>query len=92
MHYCRAPHGARGLKSKYFKYFDSYKARRAPHGARGLKFLLLLFPVLMVCRAPHGARGLKFANVTSFVTEAMSRPARGAWIEIYAPDYREHIT
>ena len=56
---------------------------RAPHGARGLK--------CRVCfgafgagrrRAPHGARGLKFDAEHIGGSLAVSRPARGAWIEI----------
>ena len=33
-------------------------------------------------RAPQGARGLKYAGPNNSHRVAMSRPARGAWIEI----------
>ena len=32
-------------------------------------------------RAPHGARGLKLDCIERADEEALSRPARGAWIE-----------
>ena len=33
-------------------------------------------------RAPQGARGLKSTGVENLSVNALSRPARGAWIEI----------
>ena len=33
-------------------------------------------------RAPQGARGLKFPGGLTVLPLALSRPARGAWIEI----------
>ena len=35
-----------------------------------------------VCPAPHGAGGLKSEITTVEVDGALSRPARGGWIEI----------
>ena len=35
---CRAPRGARGLKSAVIVHCSLYHASRAPRGARGLKF------------------------------------------------------
>ena len=35
-----------------------------------------------ICRAPHGARGLKYHEEGHVIALALSRPARGAWIEI----------
>ena len=37
---------------------------------------------LAASRAPHGARGLKFFWRGSLLFSGLSRPARGAWIEI----------
>ena len=36
-------------------------------------------------RAPHGARGLKYTGHGTVIRGHKSRPARGAWIEIYWP-------
>ena len=33
-------------------------------------------------RAPRGARGLKWHSTSQLLTACVSRPARGAWIEI----------
>ena len=38
--------------------------------------------VHICCRAPRGARGLKLSIRTQGIMYQMSRPARGAWIEI----------
>ena len=38
--------------------------------------------VHICCRAPRGARGLKFGGTVSSGHIDLSRPARGAWIEI----------
>ena len=58
------------------------RASRAPHGARGLKSLSASLCKLCYRRAPHGARGLKSFAASVSVTRAVSRPTRGAWIEI----------
>ena len=76
----RAPHGARGLKPKEETWMVN-NGSRAPHGARGLKREGEWIWTDGRCRAPHGARGLKHALVAFVVTDYMSRPARGAWIE-----------
>ena len=56
---------------------------RAPHGARGLKFISgAAYGVKDPGRAPHGARGLKFPLLAGKQVPALSRPARGAWIEM----------
>ena len=39
---------------------------------------------ILGCRAPHGARGLKLINGEDEESDAESRPARGAWIEIHS--------
>ena len=38
-------------------------------------------------RAPQGARGLKWLTDSEEVEELRSRPARGAWVEIFLPLY-----
>ena len=77
----RAPHGARGLK--YFRgQILDLGLGRAPHGARGLKFTVKHGLISTIGRAPHGARGLKFDIVRSELDTGLSRPTRGAWIEI----------
>ena len=55
----RSPHGERGLKSKYSRYFDSHNCR-SPHGERGLKYLNVIKHRNTPCRSPHGERGLKY--------------------------------
>ena len=56
---------------------------RAPHGARGLKYGgSATGGHAHHGRAPHGARGLKFFGRGSLLFSGLSRPARGAWIEI----------
>ena len=37
----------------------------------------------VVSRAPQGARGLKFVFLTLSLVTGLSRPARGAWVEIH---------
>ena len=57
--------------------------RRAPQGARGLKFCISVFAHAYPCRAPQGARGLKlWCLCPVFSAVSVSRPARGAWVEI----------
>ena len=55
---------------------------RAPHGARGLKFDNHIGCDWLEGRAPHGARGLKYHCRIYDNNTFVSRPARGAWIEI----------
>ena len=56
---------------------------RAPHGARGLKFFQCHpMELKRLCRAPHGARGLKWRYSAGLHPDRLSRPARGAWIEM----------
>ena len=55
---------------------------RAPHGARGLKLLHGDHMTDLDGRAPHGARGLKSKGQVSGIHGYMSRPARGARIEM----------
>ena len=57
---CRAPPGARGLKSVVRMRALQGNSRRAPQGARGLKFNLALQMGQVLRRAPQGARGLKW--------------------------------
>ena len=78
---CRAPHGARGLKY-YYKVDEDGKQSRAPHGARGLKYGGAHACHGLRGRAPHGARGLKSSANCHPEEPLLSRPARGAWIEI----------
>ena len=61
----------------------NHHACRAPHGARGLKFQDRLDKGVGAGRAPHGARGLKSRWQEHLATSEQSRPARGAWIEIW---------
>ena len=79
----RAPRGARGLKYLSPGQGSKKSERRAPRGARGLKSVL---PNKTVrdekSRAPRGARGLKFKEDAPPPGQIVSRPARGAWIEI----------
>ena len=82
MQMCRAPYGARGLKSEQGALADAGLAGRAPYGARGLKFQWVALPVGVSCRAPYGARGLKFVHLHGLVEILVSRPIWGAWIEI----------
>ena len=77
----RAPRGARGLKCPP-RYYDKLFDGRAPRGARGLKYQVLYRAWLYYCRAPRGARGLKFCLIAGSVRIRMSRPSRGAWIEM----------
>ena len=79
---CRAPHGARGLKFQD-RLDKGVGAGRAPHGARGLKSSGPWMPCSPCGRAPHGARGLKSRWQEHLATSEQSRPARGAWIEIW---------
>ena len=57
-------------------------ASRAPQGARGLKFLLMPSNTCLRRRAPQGARGLKYLRMSLYYLFQLSRPARGAWVEI----------
>ena len=66
---------------------------RAPQGTRGLKFVgnTMLKPARG--RAPQGARGLKSYVLGVGGIVDVSRPARGAWVEIppyllHAPTYQ----
>ena len=56
--------------------------RRAPQGARGLKLLRDAVAEGTGRRAPQGARGLKFDLIKRCRVDLLSRPARGAWVEI----------
>ena len=77
----RAPHGARGLKYLYY-FLLPLIIGRAPHGARGLKFRRQHGQKCRPRRAPHGARGLKSGSGGRLTNRSVSRPTRGAWIEI----------
>ena len=56
---------------------------RAPQGARGLKYIKPVRDrVLGFGRAPQGARGLKYLRMSLYYLFQLSRPARGAWVEI----------
>ena len=84
----RAPYGARGLKCLLRSFFSAL-LRRAPYGARGLKLSSLGFPSLVYMRrAPYGARGLKLLAQIGQPVTVVSRPVRGAWIEIRSRSYR----
>ena len=59
---------------------------RAPQGARGLKYFTLDAAASHENRrAPQGARGLKCLAIPATSKGLMSRPARGAWIEMIPP-------
>ena len=79
----RAPHGARGLKYGLVPAHGYTLLGRAPHGARGLKSELRHHGDGIIRRAPHGARGLKCLNQWISTKDVGSRPAWGAWIEIW---------
>ena len=81
MLYGRAPQGARGLKYQLSNIFPAV-AGRAPQGARGLKFFERIPHLHRDSRAPQGARGLKLIRGLSIAIWVLSRPARGAWVEI----------
>ena len=56
---------------------------RAPQGARGLKFrLAAVLAGRGDRRAPQGARGLKYRRFLLSSDLIVSRPARGAWVEM----------
>ena len=60
---------------------------RAPQGARGLKlFLPRILRSRLPSRAPQGARGLKSAPSSYSNIDIVSRPARGAWVEMDASE------
>ena len=64
---------------------------RAPRGARGLKSPFGGHRLAASGRAPRGARGLKFPPLLNVIPDALSRPSRGAWIEIRTFPYsRRH--
>ena len=67
---------------------------RAPQGARGLKSKHSGRGSRCAAgRAPQGARGLKFKGKESRTYADLSRPARGAWVEIDSPeDLQDAIT
>ena len=83
-HARRAPQGARGLKFSF--YCGSHlMTGRAPQGARGLKLFRCCYDETTVARrAPQGARGLKSLLLLCCPRSvSSSRPARGAWVEIF---------
>ena len=59
------------------------RQRRAPQGARGLKFAETFAAAAGTGRAPQGARGLKYNMPSQMEHGSKSRPARGAWVEIF---------
>ena len=61
----------------------SSASRRAPQGARGLKYCVHRLSRVFPGRAPQGARGLKSAYTVQNPYCCKSRPARGAWVEIF---------
>ena len=79
--FCRAPRGARGLKSHLNEYLLCGECR-APRGARGLKSDGAAAAALCGGRAPLGARGLKSSEMIVDVAPVRSCPSRGTWIEI----------
>ena len=83
---CRAPCGARGLKSAEDLEKKYLEDGRAPCGARGLKSEVLYLVPDGRGRAPCGARGLKYRITTAAYIALLSRPVRGAWIEIETED------
>jgi len=59
--FCRAPHGARGLKfSRKVKTLLSYASR--PAWGAWIEMSYTKKKILLTGRAPHGARGLKSAQ------------------------------
>ena len=48
-----------------------------------MKLMLWILFAVIECRAPQGARGLKYCIAHAIKdTIIVSRPARGAWVEI----------
>ena len=65
---------------------------RAPQGARGLKFSIVRNDrESSGGRAPQGARGLKYIMSALILIALLSRPARGAWVEIHYGAYVPYI-
>ena len=62
--------------------FGKVPKSRSPHGERGLKYPLLSLLYQGVSRSPHGERGLKLRSSLQVVTNGLSLPAWGAWIEM----------
>ena len=56
--------------------------RRAPHGARGLKYSGKRSAGKRDESRPPRARGLKYVKVGIDLLGLLSRPPRGAWVEI----------
>ena len=56
---------------------------RIPQGVRGLKLGSHVVTKEHIRRIPQGVRGLKYGVRRYLLCEAVSHPARGAWIEIY---------
>ena len=79
---CRAPHGARGLKSDKSRGGWGSTGSRPARGAWIEIYGYGAPDEWGWCRAPHGARGLKFIIGKLITAVTKSRPARGAWIEI----------
>ena len=48
--------------------------------------------LLLSCRAPQGARGLKLLFLLSLSLSLLSRPARGAWVEIAVLLLTAHVS
>ena len=85
MHFCcRAPYGARGLKSSLGKVVVMMVESRPVWGAWIEIRETRLSREKADGRAPYGARGLKFASSPGSGISAPSRPVWGAWIEIYS--------
>ena len=88
MHFCcRAPYGARGLKSADGRPVPAQPRRRAPYGARGLKFLVVTAGLGSGASRPVWGAWIEIWWRRSAPNGPWSRPVWGAWIEINQLDY-----
>ena len=80
---CRAPCGARGLKSHLWRRELQHRRSRAPCGARGLKSRSTVSSHLTLWSRPMRGAWIEIACLSGYEEAHMSRPMRGAWIEIH---------
>ena len=81
LHYCRAPHGARGLKCRAFSSIAHLRASRPTRGA-WIEIQLLDMRDKGVTSRPTRGAWIEITPFGSIIESERSRPTRGAWIEI----------
>jgi len=87
-------HPARGawIETGFAPVNPAAAAGRTPRGVRGLKREYNPQPTTeLACRTPRGVRGLKLQPSASSCAEAVSHPARGAWIETSVGRHRRRL-